>query len=86
VSHSALRNPAKSLFKEKIMGNRTIGINPYLVDYVPKDYAGNMPEGEVKVDCSLGVNASLLGNCIFERLHQFQQKKVLYVGNCEQVL
>lgn len=68
------------------MGNRTIGINPYLVDYVPKDYAGNMPEGEVKVDCSLGVNASLLGNCIFERLHQFQQKKVLYVGNCEQVL
>ena len=68
------------------MGNRTIGINPYLVDYVPKDYAGNMPEGEVNVDCSLGVNASLLGNCIFERLHQFQQKKVLYVGNCEQVL
>ena len=37
---------------EKIMGNRTIGINPYLVDYVPKDCCRNMPEGEVKVDCS----------------------------------
>ena len=46
-----------------------ITLNPYIVDYVSKDYAGSVPEGEVKVDCSLGVNADLLGTCIFQRLH-----------------
>ena len=49
--------------------------------YIPKDYAGSTPEGEVKVDCSLGVNGDLLGNCIFQRLHQFEQKITLQEGN-----
>lgn len=64
----------------------SFSINPYLLNYVSKDYAGNMPEGEVRLDCSLGVNASLLGNCVFERLHGFQQKTVLYTGNVSKVL
>lgn len=51
-----------------------ITLNPYIVDYVSKDYAGSVPEGEVKVDCSLGVNADPLGNCIFQRLHEFRQR------------
>lgn len=65
---------------------QSFSINPYLLDYVPKDYAGNMPSGEVKLDCSLGVNANLLGNCVFKRLHDFQQKTVLYTGNVPEVI
>ena len=65
---------------------QSFSINPYLLDYVPKDYAGNMPSGEVKLDCSLGVNANLLGNCVFKRLHDFQQKIVLYTGNVPEVI
>ena len=45
-------------------------INENIRNYIPKDYAGNTPEGEIKVDCSLGVNSDLLGDCIFQRLHQ----------------
>lgn len=65
---------------------QSFSVNPYLLDYVPKDYAGNMPSGEIKLDCSLGVNANLLGNCVFKRLHDFQQKTVLYTGNVPQVI
>lgn len=65
---------------------QSFSINPYLLDYVPKDYAGNMLSGEVKLDCSLGVNANLLGNCVFKRLHDFQQKTVLYTGNVPEVI
>ena len=65
---------------------QSFSINPYLLDYVPKDYAGNMLSGEVKLDCSLGVNANLLGNCVFKRLHDFQQKIVLYTGNVPEVI
>ena len=65
---------------------QSFSVNPYLLDYVSKDYAGNMPSGEIKLDCSLGVNANLLGNCIFERLHDFQQKTVLYTGNVPEVI
>ena len=63
-----------------------LSINDYIVGYTPKDYAGHMPEGEVRLDCSLGVNADLLGNCIFDRLHRFEQKTVLYTGNVAKVL
>ena len=70
---------------ERVM-EQSFSINPYLLDYVPKDYAGNMPSGEVKLDCSLGVNANLLGNCVFKRLHDFQQKTVLYTGNVPEVI
>ena len=56
-------------------------INENIRNYIPKDYAGSTPEGEVKVDCSLGVNGDLLGNCIFQRLHQFEQKIILQEGN-----
>ncbi len=65
---------------------QSFSVNPYLLDYVPKDYAGNIPSGEVKLDCSLGVNANLLGNCVFRRLHDFQQKTVLYTGNVPKVI
>lgn len=63
-----------------------LSINPYLFDYVSKDYADITPEGEVRLDCSLGVNGNPLGNCIFERLHEFEQKTVLYTGNVAKVL
>ncbi len=63
-----------------------LSINPYLFDYIPKDYASTLPEGEVLLDCSLGVNASLLGNCVFDRLHEFAQKTVLYTGNVAKVI
>ncbi|MBP1571040.1 MAG: hypothetical protein J6C76_03985, partial [Oscillospiraceae bacterium] len=56
-------------------------INENIRNYIPKDYAGNTPEGEIKVDCSLGVNSDLLGDCIFQRLHQFEQKITLQDGN-----
>ncbi len=65
---------------------RTFSVNEYLINYTPKDYAGTIPEGEVKLDCSLGVNSILLGNCIFDRLHGFQQRTVLFTGNVSQVL
>ena len=56
-------------------------INENIRTYVPKDYAGSVAEGHVQVDCSLGVNSDLLGDCIFQRLHQFEQKIVLQEGN-----
>lgn len=56
-------------------------IQEHIRSYVPKDYAGTIAEGEVQVDCSLGVNSDLLGDCIFQRLHQFEQKIVLQEGN-----
>lgn len=56
-------------------------INDNIRNYIPKDYAGNAPQGEVKADCSLGVNSDLLGDCIFHRLHQFEQKITLQDGN-----
>lgn len=54
--------------------------------YTPKDYAGTIMEGEVLVDCSLGVNSDLLGDSVFQRLHQFEQKIVLREGNYVTVL
>ena len=51
----------------------SIHANPYILRYVSKDYADNTPEGNIMIDCSLGVNADLLGNCIFQRLHAFEQ-------------
>lgn len=62
-----------------------IHANPYITNYSSKDYADNKPEGPVKIDCSLGVNADLLGNCIFSRLHAFQQKTDLHHGNCDDI-
>ncbi|MBQ8586205.1 MAG: histidinol-phosphate aminotransferase family protein [Butyricicoccus sp.] len=56
-------------------------INEDIRTYIMKDYAGSTAEGEVLVDCSLGVNSDLLGDCIFQRLHQFEQKIVLQEGN-----
>ncbi|MBR3866608.1 MAG: aminotransferase class I/II-fold pyridoxal phosphate-dependent enzyme [Butyricicoccus sp.] len=56
-------------------------INETIRTYTMKDYAGSTAEGEVLVDCSLGVNGDLLGDCIFQRLHQFEQKIVLQEGN-----
>lgn len=66
--------------------NGQLSINPYLIDYVPRDYAGRMPAGEVKLDCSLGVNGNLLGDHIFERLHGFRQRQVLYTGKVAKVV
>ena len=62
-----------------------ISANPYICGYIPKDYAGNTPEGNVKIDCSLGVNADLLGNCIIQRLHAFQQKTDIYNGDYAEI-
>ena len=56
-------------------------INENIRAYTPKDYAGTVIDGQVLVDCSLGVNSDLLGDCIFQRLHQFEQKIVLQEGN-----
>lgn len=61
-------------------------INPDIREYTPKDYAGSTAEGEVKVDCSLGVNSDLLGDSVFQRLHQFEQRIVLQEGNYVTVL
>lgn len=60
-------------------------INPYVRDYVSKDYAGSLPEGDIKLDCSLGVNADLLGNCIFQRLHAFEQRTEAHGGNFAEI-
>lgn len=60
-------------------------INPYIRDYVSKDYAGSLPEGEVRLDCSLGVNADLLGNCIFQRLHAFRQRTEAHGGDFAEI-
>lgn len=62
------------------MGNLR-SVNENIRAYVPKDYAGTTVGGQVQVDCSLGVNSDLLGDCIFQRLHQFEQKIVLQEGN-----
>lgn len=61
-------------------------INQSIREYVPRDYAGSAAEGDVKVDCSLGVNSDLLGDCVFQRLHEFQQRVVLRDGNYVTVL
>lgn len=63
------------------MTNRFNSINEIFKTYQLKDYGGAIPEGEIKLDCSLGVNADLLGNCVFDTLHNFQQKSVLYEGS-----
>ena len=49
-------------------------------NYTMKDYAGTVVEGQMLVDCSLGVSGELLGDSVFQRLHQFQQKVVLQEG------
>lgn len=49
--------------------------------YTPKDYAGSTVEGTVQVDCSLGVNADLLGDSVFQRLHRFEQKTAFSAGD-----
>lgn len=61
-------------------------VNEHIRKYTMKDYAGTVVEGTVQVDCSLGVNSDLLGDCIFQRLHQFEQKIVLQEGNYVTVL
>ena len=60
-------------------------VNPYIRDYVSMDYAGTLPEGEVRLDCSLGVNADLLGNCIFQRLHAFRQRTEVHGGDFAEI-
>lgn len=60
-------------------------INPYIRDYTSKDYAGSLPTGEVRLDCSLGVNADLLGNCIFQRLHAFRQRTEAHGGDFAEI-
>lgn len=60
-------------------------MNPYIRAYTSMDYAGTLPEGEVKLDCSLGVNADLLGNCIFQRLHAFEQRTGSHHGNFAEI-
>ena len=61
-------------------------INPYLKDYVSRDYAGTVSDGPVRLDCSLGVNSDLLGNVIFDRLHGFRQKSVFHEGSRKTVI
>jgi len=56
-------------------------VRKHIREYTMKDYAGAAVEGKVQVDCSLGVNSDLLGDCVFQRLHQFEQKIVLQEGN-----
>lgn len=63
----------------------SIHANAYILNYTSKDYAENVPEGEIKVDCSLGVNADLLGNCIFDRLHEFSQRTEFRRGDYEDI-
>ena len=59
----------------------SLAIHPYIQNYIPGDYATSLPSGPVKIDCSMGVNADLLGSCIFQRLHEFQQRTNVYHGN-----
>ncbi len=60
-------------------------INPYIRSYTSRDYADKIPTGHVQIDCSLGVNTDLLGNCIFSRLHAFQQKTESHGGNFSEI-
>ena len=60
-------------------------VNDHIRAYVPKDYAGTVVEGEMQVDCSLGVNADLLGDSVFQRLHGFQQRTLQQEGNFAEI-
>jgi histidinol-phosphate aminotransferase len=46
-------------------------MNPYVRSNNSKDYAGNLPDGNVKLDCSLGVNSKILPDLLFTKLHEF---------------
>lgn len=60
-------------------------VNEHIRSYTPKDYAGTVVEGQMQVDCSLGVNADLLGDSVFQRLHGFRQKTLLQEGNFAEI-
>ena len=60
-------------------------VNEYIRSYVPRDYAGGTVEGAVQVDCSLGVNADLLGDGVFQRLYRFEQKTPANAGNYAEI-
>ncbi len=49
-------------------------VNSYIREYVPLDYAGQDTDGEILVDCSLGVNADPLTDSVFDTLHGYHQK------------
>jgi histidinol-phosphate aminotransferase len=68
------------------MSNPFNSINELFINYQSRDYGSVEPEGVVKLDCSLGVNSDLLGNCVFDTLHNFQQKSVLLEGSTARVL
>lgn len=67
------------------MSNHFSSINDLFVTYQSLDYGTVEPEGEVKLDCSLGVNADLLDNCVFDTLHDFQQKTLLNDGHYAEI-
>jgi histidinol-phosphate aminotransferase len=46
-------------------------MNQYVRDNHLLDYAGNVPSGNVVLDCSLGVNSKKLPDLIFTRLREF---------------
>lgn len=56
-------------------------MNRYILDYILKDYAGKVPEGEVRLDCSLGVNQLPLANPVFQTLSEFCQETEASKGN-----
>lgn len=60
-------------------------VNDHIRAYVPKDYAGTVVEGQMQVDCSLGVNTDLLGDSVFQRLHQFEQRTIFREGNFAEI-
>ena len=63
------------------MQTPSIALNPHVSEYTSRDYAGSNPEGTVRIDCSLGVNSDPLGNCVFQKLHEFSQRTDSSLGN-----
>ena len=67
------------------MSSPQINMNTYITEYISKDYAGETPPGEIRLDCSLGVNSDPLGNCVFQRLHEFSQRTDSFQGNYDEI-
>ncbi len=45
-------------------------MNESIRQYILKDYAGNLPQAEIRLDCALGVNQEDLPDLVFARLHE----------------
>lgn len=56
-----------------IIISNPLKINEHILDYKLLDYAGHLPDGEVQLNLSLGVNPYSMANLVFERLHVFRQ-------------